>query len=683
MKKLICIILLLISYSALSQSLSVFDINTDDFPIVKAKFWAFDENGEQITDLTPEDFQITENGVEREVLSVACPPPQPPQAISSVLTIDVSGSMQGQNIEYAKAAATAWVEGLPLGKSKCALTTFNSGNYFNQDFTSDKNKLITAINGLQAGGGTNFNAGFINTKSGALLAAQNGKYKKVVVFLTDGHASGSETAIIQKAKQINATIFCITLGMKCPPILRNISEQTGGLWYENVTTKEQAEQVYREILQNSQGGDPCEIEWESGLFCTAGITNVELAMPQNGTKSNLSYHSPNTSVANLEFEPSYVKFADPQVGIRVEEIVTVTARNADFSVTNITSINAAFEISPKSFSLNEGQSIELTVSYIPPDSGYVYSRFDFESLPCITKYYASGGWRGELPSVRTIKLIHPNGGEVFVAGSDTVITWDGVPPEEPVRIEYRIDDDQPWVMVSDSATGFNHPFKVPRVVSKNYLARITAKSTDQGCYNPDFELCGKIWMGCNLDVEHYRNGDSIPHVTDPIEWVNLRTGAWCYYDNDPANGEIYGKLYNWYAVNDPRGLAPEGWHVPTDDEWIELEMCLGMSQKNANETRWRGTNEGSKLAGDYDLWPDGILRNNSDFGSSGFNARPGGHRDDITGISFDKGAYGYWWTSSEYSSDHAMERILRLVSSNIWRNYYYKRNGYSVRCVKD
>ncbi len=78
MKKLICIILLLIPYSAFSQSLSVFDINTDDFPIVKAKFYAFDENGEQITDLTPDDFKITENGVEREVLSVACPPPQPP-----------------------------------------------------------------------------------------------------------------------------------------------------------------------------------------------------------------------------------------------------------------------------------------------------------------------------------------------------------------------------------------------------------------------------------------------------------------------------------------------------------------------------------------------------------------------------------------------------------------------------
>ena len=85
----------------------------------------------------------------------------------------------------------------------------------------------------------------------------------------------------------------------------------------------------------------------------------------------------------------------------------------------------------------------------------------------------------------------------------------------------------------------------------------------------------QIWMTRNLDIDHYRNGDLIPEVTDQDEWVNLTSGAWCCYDNDPANSEIYGKLYNWFTVNDPRGLAPDGWHIPTDTEWKTLAGFLG------------------------------------------------------------------------------------------------------------
>jgi uncharacterized protein (TIGR02145 family) len=103
------------------------------------------------------------------------------------------------------------------------------------------------------------------------------------------------------------------------------------------------------------------------------------------------------------------------------------------------------------------------------------------------------------------------------------------------------------------------------------------------------------WMAENLKVTHYRNGDPIPNVTDSTEWSNLATEAYCVYENDESIAETYGYLYNWYVVNDSRNIAPEGWHVPTDEEWKELEMFLGMSQSEANGTGWRGTDEGGKL----------------------------------------------------------------------------------------
>lgn len=127
-------------------------------------------------------------------------------------------------------------------------------------------------------------------------------------------------------------------------------------------------------------------------------------------------------------------------------------------------------------------------------------------------------------------------------------------------------------------------------------------------------ICCQSWMTKNLDVTTYRNGDPIPQITDPTAWTNATSGAWCYYDNLAANGTTYGKIYNWYAVNDPRGLAPEGWHIPTFTEAQTLIDCLGGSTaaggklKDIGTTHWTSPNTGAS-------------------NTSGFRALGGGYRD--------------------------------------------------------
>jgi len=192
------------------------------------------------------------------------------------------------------------------------------------------------------------------------------------------------------------------------------------------------------------------------------------------------------------------------------------------------------------------------------------------------------------------------------------------------------------------------------------------------------------WMAENLKVTHYRNGDPIPNVTSNSTWVGLSSGAYCYYNNSSANGDTYGVLYNWYAVDDSRGLAPVGWHVPSDTEIMELEMHLGMSSSQANSWGWRGTNEGSKLAGGYDLWNSGALRNDPEFGSSGFDFLPGGYRYYYSSGSFyDMGNYGTFWSSSEFNSFGVWYRYLDFDTTEVNRYNYSKRYGFSVRCVRD
>jgi len=155
---------------------------------------------------------------------------------------------------------------------------------------------------------------------------------------------------------------------------------------------------------------------------------------------------------------------------------------------------------------------------------------------------------------------------------------------------------------------------------------------------------------------------------------------------DPANADVYGNLYNWYAVVDERGVCPDGWHVPSDEEFMELEMELGMSESEAKEAGLsiRGTNEGSKLAGNADLWTNDDLENNSEFGTSGFNVLPAGYRHNGNGAYNNMGNFGFFWSSTEDSSSYAWYRGLYYFSSNVNRHYLGgKQDGFSIRCLGD
>jgi len=187
------------------------------------------------------------------------------------------------------------------------------------------------------------------------------------------------------------------------------------------------------------------------------------------------------------------------------------------------------------------------------------------------------------------------------------------------------------------------------------------------------------WMVENLKVTHYNNGDSIPNVIENGLWSGLITGAYCNYNNNTSNVSTYGRLYNWHVVNDSREIAPTGWHVPTDDEWKELEMSLGMSQMQADTLVWRGTNEGGQMkeAG-FAHWPS---PNSGATNSSGFKALPGGFRRD-TGQFINLNDTGHWWAKNG-SGAEAMNRALKYTYSQVLRLYYSKQNGYSIRCIKD
>ncbi len=185
----------------------------------------------------------------------------------------------------------------------------------------------------------------------------------------------------------------------------------------------------------------------------------------------------------------------------------------------------------------------------------------------------------------------------------------------------------------------------------------------------EIQIGSQLWTCKNLNVHHYRNDDIIPEVRDSAEWANLTTGAWCYYNNDSALGAIYGKLYNWYAVNDPRGLAPEGWHVPTDAEWTTLTTYLGGDSISGGKMKETGTSHWQS--------PNAGATN-----ESGFTALPGGALN-YDGVFDLIDGYGFWWSSTETRATNAWSRALSYGSTDIGRGDNHKGCGFSVRCIKD
>jgi uncharacterized protein (TIGR02145 family) len=182
------------------------------------------------------------------------------------------------------------------------------------------------------------------------------------------------------------------------------------------------------------------------------------------------------------------------------------------------------------------------------------------------------------------------------------------------------------------------------------------------------KIGGHLWMSENLRVTRYRNGDPITEVKDDAAWAAQTGGARCAYENKTENAKSYGMLYNWRAVNDPRGIAPEGWHAATDREWQELAEAVDGEESAGSALKAPGK------------WTDPA----SDSGKSiGFDALPSGARRDADGVFLMLGQFARFWTSTPASNGKALARALGFYDNALRGGEVSPKNGFAVRCVKD
>lgn len=180
----------------------------------------------------------------------------------------------------------------------------------------------------------------------------------------------------------------------------------------------------------------------------------------------------------------------------------------------------------------------------------------------------------------------------------------------------------------------------------------------------------QVWMQENLKVTKYRNGEPIANVADYNQWKNIASGAYCNYDNNAFSAEVYGRIYNWHAVNDSRRIAPEGWHVASDAEWTILTNYLGGETVAGGKLKESG----------YDHWQGPNLGATNE---SNFTALPGGTRYFDGAFDNQNGLLGYWWSSTMVGPDAAWYRYVAFNDGSVHRFGHLLGSGFSVRCVKD
>ena len=471
------------SLSLIAQGGIVVESNdVSEWPLVRTRFIALDEEARPIPGLSASTLSLLENGQRREIVAIDCPSAPATKDLSAVLTIDVSGSMvesiggrADANILLAREAAEAWVDALPEGGSESAVTAFDDHALVMNDLTTDRAALRQALVSLMPNGGTNYEAAFLAELSGALKMVARGRHRRVIVFLTDGLSDTDPAPIIAEAKRLDAALFCVTLGMRAPAVLKRIAEETGGAWFENVTRVDEAKMIYRAILHTARGGEPCVMTWRSGDDCdpnrvvTLGLGSSPVA------PSRLEYLAPNESVPVLMLEPALVHIES----ISGDGTTAIVASGAPVRIERIESIGstAGFTIEAGALPVTLAAGDRRTVRIRRSGSAKNVAQFrvvgSCSSVPLTARF--GGGMQ-----TNPLRLVVPNGGETFRAGETTTIQWSGVPKDEIVRLDYSIDAGATWTTITDSATGLSHVWRVTGPQSDRCLARVSTLAQEMG-----------------------------------------------------------------------------------------------------------------------------------------------------------------------------------------------------------
>lgn len=464
------------------QSLYVLSVDTTQFPVMSAKFFAFDTSGARVSKLQPADVLVHEDGIPRAVTSIDYCDVVTEQPLSVGLLVDTHS-----RIDLARAGTSRLINFLGMPPSEVGITTMDHGVYVVQDFTRKRSKALAAAQRLNPAPGVDLQSMFYDPLAGGVPFITGREHKKILVLITDLHCpvyNLDTNRLFADAARENISIFTVIIGTTdYGGLFRRIAKRTQGEVFENVRSETQIKDIFQQIaIRNSS--EPCGLTWISDTLC-ARQANVIISIPSMPAATGFAYTRPTGLNPRVLIRPSTLLLRGLNVGVAREAEVTISAYDADLRVDAITVNNPALTIVdydgvPPPFIIPVGASRTIRVRCTLLDSENVVGQLLFTTNACAATNAVVYGIQQRKQQVKpTLRLVAPNGGEEFAVGNDTVIRWTGIDSSEIVSLEYSIDAGASWIRITDSAMNLLHPWHVPNTPSRRCLARVTQQAWDR------------------------------------------------------------------------------------------------------------------------------------------------------------------------------------------------------------
>jgi WD40 repeat protein len=458
----------------------VFNVNTEEYPKIKAELLVLDEFDQQIQITSTDDLRVTEEGISREVTAVACPTPTANKKISVILVFDISTSMQGERLAQAKTASKSLVN-LVLERegSEVSVIAFADQAFVASDFNEDISNLDATIDALEANGSTNYENPFLDPISGAINLAEKAKNEVHILFMTDGYGKLDPEKVIINSSKAGLIVHTVAFNIAIPEVLKLVSDNTGGLSFNNLQSETELVEAFEDILDFAQESNRCTIEWQTqGCLTDRGV--IIDYLPKS-LRDEFRYF---TDAENFAF------FAYPNDRFAIFEQpsiiqIPVSSQNGSIRIDSIVSNNKAFKVLSPSISspilVEPDQQIQVSLEFDPEDDKLSTAVITIHSSSCrFNQIFAIGGNDGKIPNGDGLELVTPLGGEVYNKNTDTVIEWKGVLPTQEVKLEFSSDSGINWQPITDEADSLVFRHRYPDIVSDLCKVRVSQESSTIG-----------------------------------------------------------------------------------------------------------------------------------------------------------------------------------------------------------
>lgn len=477
-----------LAVSAGAQSIDAFGLKIGPWPAMEAKLLVTDALGRTLRP-TLADLQVWEEDVPVQNLRLDCPQPVEMLPASIALSIDISNSMSRdippEVMFLARNFCTALVRGTTMPPLDIALQVCDDAPRTLLDFTSNSQRLADVISTVAPRGGNDFVKHLLDTDDGLLSIASRGSNARAAVLVTDAFWESMSNEDIQRSIDIctqnNIRFFVVVMterGLSTTGIVesfRTIAAATGGGVFEGVVTDSMATALAASLVTTVEGAEPCTVTWDAWPLCPAADVRRITYGVRGVDTVTITYPSQWFEKRQLIVSPDVVRFTTLPSGSTGSAIVRVTARRAPATIVSVYSPDPAFTVAPSSFTLTEGASIDLTITYTSDGRGLIGTRLKLVDPACEWEMPVIRVSRTVSPGVYDIDVTDPNGKETFLAGSDTIITWQSGDTTRPVDVDVTIDYGASWIPVARGVIGSQVPWApIPRVESDQCLARVTS-----------------------------------------------------------------------------------------------------------------------------------------------------------------------------------------------------------------